>query len=542
MDRRTFVKGVSLATLGAGMLPLLKSLPAQAASNRPLVVALGASINSLDIHRSGTNRTSYQIAVNCYDRLVSFGTKTLADGTVSYNYDTLVPELATEWETVEDGTSIIFHLRQEATFWDGKPVTAHDVKWSFDRAVSVGGFPTMQMKAGSLEKPEQFEAVDDHTFRIHLLHPSKLTRPDLATPVPIVINSVAAKAEATESDPWATEFLHRTALGSGAFKVQRWDVGQQLVYERNDDWKCGPLPSLERVVIRELPSTSTRRALIERGDVNVSFDIPNKDAKELDADDKVKVVSTPIENCLFVLATNLEFEPFKDKRIRQAIAYAVPYEDIFRNAAYERGVPMWGAQNSKPTDIAWPQPFPYATDLDKAKALLAETDFKDGFEVPLSFDLGQADWAEPTALLIQQNLQRIGIRTTLNKVPGANWRTVALVEKKLPLHLENFGGWLNTPDYYFYWAYLKGNLFNSSNYDNDEIRKLVEETLYMKQDDPQYRPKILRMIEIAMDDVPRIPLWQPSLNVAMRPEVQGYQYWFHRQLDIRPLSIEGRKG
>jgi len=213
-----------------------------------------------------------------------------------------------------------------------------------------------------------------------------------------------------------------------------------------------------------------------------------------------------------------------------------PYDAILQNAAYGRGVPMWGAESSTPAGTHWPQPFPYHTKLERARALMAESDYPDGFEVPLSFDLGQADWAESTALLIQEALGQIGIKVTLDRIPGANWRTRALVDKQLPLHLENFGGWLNTPCYYFFWAYIEGNLFNSSNYHSDEIAQLVDDTLFMAMDDPDYAPKIRRMIEIAFEDVPRIPLYQPALNVAMGPNLDGYTFWHHRQLDTRVLQ------
>jgi peptide/nickel transport system substrate-binding protein len=196
---------------------------------------------------------------------------------------------------------------------------------------------------------------------------------------------------------------------------------------------------------------------------------------------------------------------------------------------------MWGGTDTVDS-IAWPQKSPYEYNLEKARDLLSQTDYKDGFEVPLSFSLSNADWAEPAALLIQQSLGKIGIKTTLEKIPGANWRTIALVEKKLPLHMENFGGWLNTPDYYFFWAYIKGNLFNSYNYDNPEVAKLVDDTLDMPVDDSRYAPNVRRLIEIAFDDIPRIPLWQPTLNVAMNTNIQGYEYWFHRQMDLRPLK------
>lgn len=537
MNRRAFLKAGTSAALGAGMLPFLKVLPAAAAPADTLVVVTGTTINSLDLHRTGTNRPSYQVAVNCYDRLLTFGTKTMPDGSLSYDYSTLEGELAESWEIAPDGNSVTFKLK-DAAFWDGSPVTSEDVKWSLDRAVSVGGFPTVQMRAGSLEKPEQFEVIDAKTFKINFLRQSKLTLPDLAVPVPFIINSKVAKANATEKDPWAMEYLHRTPAGSGAYKVERWDSGQQLVYTRNDAWKGGPLPAAKRIIIREIPSQSTRRALIERGDVHLSHDIPPKDAKELAALKNVKVTGTPIENCLHVLCPNLIFEPFKNKLVRQAIAYAVPYEEIHKNAAYERGAKMWGGDSAEPTDIAWPQPFPYTTDYDKAKELLAQTPYKDGFEVPLSFDLGTASWGEPTALLIQEGLAKIGIKATIDKIPGANWRTVALVEKKLPLLLDNFGGWLNTPDYYFFWAYVKGNLFNASNYDDAEMMQLINETLHMPMDNPDYAPKIKRMIAKAFDDVPRIPLYQPYLDTAMRPGVEGYEFWFHRMIDVRTLTFK----
>jgi peptide/nickel transport system substrate-binding protein len=536
-SRRQFLRLTGGTTITAAMLPFLRAIPASAQSGGTIVVVSGQTINSLDLHRTGTNRPSYQVAVNCYDRLVSFGTKAAPGGGLSYDYSVIVPELAESWTISEDGLTMTFRLKPDATFWDGRQVMAEDVKWSFDRAVSVGGFPTVQMKAGGLERPDQFAVADDGSFVITLDRPSKLTLPDLAVPVPFIINAELAKANATADDPWAMEYLHTTPAGSGAYKVARWDQGQQLVYERNDAWVGGELPAFERVIVREVPSPATRRALIERGDVQMSFDIPNKDASELAAVDGVDVYSTPIENCIHCLCPNYAFEPFQDPDVRKALAYAIPYEAIFQTAAYGRGAPMWGG-SAEITDIAWPRKSPYMTDMAKAREHMAASGFASGFEVPLSISLDLADWMEPTALLLQEAFAALGINTQIEKIPGANWRTAALVEKRLPLHLENFGGWLNTPDYYFFWAYKDGHLFNSSNYRNEEIEELVDTTLHMPMDDPAYAPKIKRMFEIAFEDLPRIPLWQPALNVAMNG-ADGYEFWFHRQLDVRPLSAVG---
>jgi len=184
----------------------------------------------------------------------------------------------------------------------------------------------------------------------------------------------------------------------------------------------------------------------------------------------------------------------------------------------------------------WPQPFPYDTNVEAAKKLLAEAGYPDGFSVPISINLGFAQWTEPTAILIQEGLAKIGITSSINKIPGASWRTKALVEKGLELHLKNFGGWLNYPDYYFFWAYLKGHLFNSMNYHSDEVKSLVDTTLHMETDAPDYEKNVKRLASIAIEDVPLIPLWQPTLEVAMQPGVTGYVNWFHRQLDIRSFT------
>ncbi|MEO1309018.1 MAG: ABC transporter substrate-binding protein, partial [Pseudomonadota bacterium] len=173
----------------------------------------------------------------------------------------------------------------------------------------------------------------------------------------------------------------------------------------NDDWASGPAPAYKRVVIREVPSPATRRALIEKGDVQVSFNIPSKDAAELS--DKLVVNSTPIANAIYCVGLNYNFEPFQDTDVRKAVAYAIPYEAIFEAAAFGRGNPLWGEETDR-SAIAWPRKSGYMEDMDKAKEHLAKSGFADGFEVPFSISLNQLDWMEPTALLIQENLRSLG--------------------------------------------------------------------------------------------------------------------------------------
>src|SRR5580700_298397 len=201
MKRRDFLRSVSGIAAGA-MVPapaIWSPAKADARSETLLIVSEGGP-NNLDIHGIGTNVPGYEVSWNCYDRLISHEMKTDTNGTPYYDRDKFKPELADDMNVGD--MSVTFKLKKNAVFQDGTPVTAKDVKWSFDRAVTVGGFPTFQMKAGSLEKPEQFVVVDDHTVRVDFLRKDRLTVPDLAVIVPCVVNSELVKSKAAATDPW----------------------------------------------------------------------------------------------------------------------------------------------------------------------------------------------------------------------------------------------------------------------------------------------------------------------------------------------------
>jgi peptide/nickel transport system substrate-binding protein len=535
MKRRDFLKTVA-ATAAASLLPLPAIRRAQAQSRQEtLLFVTEAAPNNFDIHGVGTNRPGYEVSWNCYDRLMSYGTKTLPDGTASYDRDKLTPELAEEWTVGE--TSATFKLRKDAKFHDGTPVTAKDVKWSFDRAVTVGGFPTFQMKAGSLEKPEQFVAVDDRTFRVDFLRKDRLTMPDLAVIVPAIYNSELIKKNATEKDPWGLEYTKVNTAGGGAYRVVRQQAGSEVVYERYDDWKSGPPPKIKRVVWRIVPSAGNRRALIERGDADISFDLPSKDFAELKAAGKVNVTSTPIGNGIWYLGMNTKKAPFDNVKVRQAVAYAIPYQKIMDAVMFGLAKPMYGAASNSASGTSWPQPHGYNADIEKAKALLAEAGYGKGIETTLSFDLGLGVIGEPLSVLVQESLAAIGIKTTINKIPGANWRS-EISKKELPMIVNFFSGWLDYPEYFFFWCYHGQNaVFNTMSYQNPAMDALIDgaRKSAAEGDMAAYEKDARGFIDLAFADAPRVPLFQPFLNVAMQKNITGYQYWFHRQLDYRTI-------
>ena len=301
-----------------------------------------AGPNNLDVMGVGTNLSGYEVSWNCHDRLVTYGVKQDPGGYDRYDPAKFAPELAESWDLGD--MSATFKLRRDAKFHDGSPVTAQDVKWTFDRAVTVGGVPTFQMAAGSIDKREQFVAVDDYTFRIDFLRNDKLTFPDLCVPTTGVINSALAKQHATDKDPWAMEWLKNNEAGGGAFQLEQYTPGQEIVFRRFDDWKSGPLPKLQRVIWRSVPSPSNRRALIERGDADISFNLPPRDVAELAEENKLTVIGTPVDCGLVYIDMNVKVPPFDNVKVRQAVAHAIPYQKIMNAAMFRRGVPMFGVR------------------------------------------------------------------------------------------------------------------------------------------------------------------------------------------------------
>ncbi len=536
MNRREFLKSTTaIAATSAVSAPAIFS-PAKAQARQETILVVSESgPNNLDIHGVGTNVPGYEAAWNCYDRLISHEMKTGPNGQPYYDKDKFKPELADDMNIGD--MSVTFKLKKNAVFQDGTPVTAKDVKWSLDRAVSVGGFPTFQMSAGSLTKPEQFVVVDDNTVRVDFMKKDRLTIPDLAVVVPAVFNSELVKKNATEKDPWGLEYTKQNTAGSGAYRVTKWQPGSEVVFERFDGWKGGELPKTKRIIWRMVPSAGNRRALLERGDADISYELPNKDFVELKDAGKLNIISTPFSNGCQYLGMNVKNEPFNNPKVRQAVAYAVPYQKIMDAVLYGLGTPLFGRAPGAATQVAWPQPTGYATDIAKAKALMAEAGYPNGFETTLSFDLGFATVNEPTAVLIQESLGQIGIKATINKIPGSNFRT-ELNKKVLPLYLNVFSGWLDYPEYFFIWCYHgKNSIFNTMSYQSKEMDTLIDGAVDAAAigDKATYDKDVRGFVDLAFSDLPRIPLFQPYSNVAMQKNVSGYQYWFHRRLDYRAL-------
>jgi peptide/nickel transport system substrate-binding protein len=213
----------------------------------------------------------------------------------------------------------------------------------------------------------------------------------------------------------------------------------------------------------------------------------------------------------------------------------MPYDKMWDNAIYGRAVKLYGASN-EPKTTAWPQAHGYKTDIAKAKALLAEAGFgRTGFETTLSLRPGRATFSEPMAVLIQESLGRSASRLQINKIPGANWRA-ALLKKDMPMMINRFGGWLNYPEYFFFWCYHGQNaVFNTMSYQNPKLDKFITNARFaeskaiydgaVRGDDPARPSTRCRASRCS----------SPRMDVAMQKDVSGYTYWFHLQPDYRQI-------
>src|ERR1700731_4338895 len=497
----------------------------------------GASVNTLDPNVPGSTREAFAVSLSTYDRLVSFGRKQL-NGKWVFDLDKITGELAESYDVSPDGLKLTFHLRRDAKFQEGAPVTAEDVKWSLDRAVTAPVLGKAQLLTGSMTSADQFRVIDPLTFEVTLPKPDKLALPNLATVYPIIINSKVAKANATAEDPWAIAWLKEHTAGSGAYMIESFKPGEQVIMKRNEAWNRGtPEKSafFKRVIVQSVPEPATRANLVERGDADLTVDLQANDVQSLEGKGTLKVISTPQYNAVTFISMNNTIAPFDNINVRRAIAYALPYDDMFKAALFGRGTPLFGATwtDGKPTTSAFPFPEAGKPDLDKAKEYLKAAGMPDGFSTTFSFNVGQASTAEPMAALVKESLAKIGIKVDIQKLPDAQMST-QINEKKLPFFTEGIVAWLPSPDYFYRNFYIGNQRWNYASIDNAELTAIAQQARF-EPDKAKYDEEARRLNAIHFAEMPQVALWQPSQDAVMATSIDGYTYQFHRQVGYRDL-------
>jgi peptide/nickel transport system substrate-binding protein len=208
---------------------------------------------------------------------------------------------------------------------------------------------------------------------------------------------------------------------------------------------------------------------------------------------------------------------------------------MFQVGIFGRGAKLFGADwTEQPPSGKFPQPMPLHTDLAAAKRLLTEAGFPDGFSTTFSFNVGSAAVSEPVSALVKESLGKIGINVDIQKLPDAQISTL-VTKKELPFFTENSIAWLPSTDYFFRNFFTGDQRWNYSAWDNPDVNATAQKARF-EQDPAAYDAEARHLISLLAEQVPQIMLWQPNQDAVMGPSIDGYTYWFHRQVDYRDLS------
>ena len=414
-----------------------------------MVIAWTGFYNSLDPPDSLVN-FNREASAAMYDRLLTYAFTERTDGTLVWDGLEVAPGLAESW--VVDGGSVTFTIRQGVTFnKTGNPVTAHDIKYSFVRAIPVPGFGRFNSGLAGLFEPErQITVIDDHTLRFDYElgdgTPFLLTAslPSMRFPIFGIVDSVEVMAHATNDaecepghpdvpgpgdlrpgcDPWGHLWLKDNPEGSGPYVIESATPGTELILNRvQGHWTEGAQNQIgraydgfDRVIYRVLNSPADITALMLRGEVDVAFALGTRELRAL-AEAGFTIVNAEIPG-IWRLDLPVTTPPFDNPLVREAIAHAVPYDTIVDNV-FANATRAYSIVNpASPSFIpAWDQ---YDTDLDRARELLTQAGLGDGFETEIYYDTSRQE-QEEVALFLQASLGEVGIDLALRPLPATEF-------------------------------------------------------------------------------------------------------------------------
>jgi peptide/nickel transport system substrate-binding protein len=442
---------------------------------------------------------------------------------------TLQPRLATSWEVkADDPTVWVFRLREGVTFHDGAPFTADDVVFSLDRARSE----TSNMRQLHVDV-ESVTAVDDLTVEVKMAGPSPLY-PNNLTNTFIMDREWAEANDVVEVQDYAAgedNFAVRNTNGTGPYILQSREVDVRSVLTRNDNHWAETQPEVTEIVYLPITDAATRVAALLSGEVDIVQDVPVQDVERLQATDGIKVETGPENRVIYfgyrfgddpLRSSNVtEGNPFNDPRVREAMELAIDRDAIQQVVMRGQSVPTGVA--TPPFVNGWTEElnaYP-APDVERAKALLAEAGYPDGFTVTLDTPNNRYVNDEAISQAVAGMLGRIGIQVTLASRP---------IAQHSPLILNN-----ETDFYLLGWgvptfdsAYIFNDLvhtkegdfgaYNVGLYSNPEIDAKIR-SLGSEIDLDARNATIAEIWEVVKADRVLLPVHNQVLAYAMRDNV-----------------------
>lgn len=454
-----------------------------------LVVGQIAEPKSLDPH-AVTAVNDFRILMNVYDGLVQYKSGTLQ----------VQPALAESWKISADGLVYVFKLRPGVKFHDGSDLDAEAVKFNFDRMLdkshpyhNTGPFPLSFF----FSAVKEVKALDRLTVQFTLDAPFAPFLSNLAYPTGLIVSPGAVKKHGKD--------FGRNPVGSGPFKFAKWESNSHVIVEKNESY-WGGAPTLEAVVFRPITDANTRVAEMLSGGIDMMVEVPPDNLKDMAKDSSFKIHEQAGPH-LWFLILNVKEGPFKDKRMRQAVNYAINKEALVDNILQGTAVV---ADGPTPPAFAWAHnneltPYPYSP--EKAKALIKEAGFENA-ELTFYVTEGGSGMLDPIAMgtSIQADLAKVGLKV---KIETYEWNTfLGKVNPGLEgkADMAEMAWMTNDPDTLPFLALRtaawpdKGG-FNSGYYSNPEVDELLEKA--RTSTDQNERAELYKKMQtIVYDDAP----------------------------------------
>ena len=412
----------------------------------------------------------------------------------------LIPGLATSWTVSPDGKTIDFTLRKGVKFHSGDPFTAEDVKFTLDRSLKVN--PRMKSK---LKPVERIEVVDDHHVRFHMKQPDVTFIPNRVHVMMVSKNYFDRVGE---------QKFERMPVGTGPYKFVDYKPAQYIEVERFEDY-WGKQPQVQKARLYFVPADTTRIAKLQTGEVDLCQGIPFNMVKMVRNSPNLKAVRLDMNNpnMSIMFTTRNPNVPWYDKRVRRAMAYAINCESIIKTVLF--GIPnhwTWLAPDELGYDPAM-KPYPY--DPVKAKQLLAEAGYPNGFDLKLTWQMGgRVPMPGEVVQAVESYLGAVGIKVQLEaKEINAYYRAHRKDGKKPTSDFVGYygGGLPGAPDPTYGAAANFSCTGSSSLYCNPEFDKILEEAKATVSDDERAK-LIKKMVDILQEEVPTITIFN---NVAV---------------------------